>query len=67
MLEVMQGHMIYFFGFKTIDGHTNANSISKVLLEELHVVCSPDSEFDKGRLITQTSDGASVRSIWRST
>lgn len=38
MLEVMQGHIIFFFGFKTIDGQTNANSISKVLLEQLRVV-----------------------------
>lgn len=46
-------------GFKTIDGHMNADSISKVLIEQLHVVCS-DSEFDKGRLIAHTFDGASV-------
>lgn len=49
-------------GFKTIDGHMNADSISKVLIEQLHVVCS-DSEFDKGRLIAHTFDVQDVNHV----
>lgn len=49
-----------FFCFKSIDGQTNADGISRVLLDQLGLVCLPESEADKSRLIAQTYDGASV-------
>lgn len=49
-----------FFCFKQIDGGTTAEAISKVLLQQLGVVCSAENEVDRDRLIAQTFDGASV-------
>ncbi|KAL2086792.1 hypothetical protein ACEWY4_017851 [Coilia grayii] len=49
-----------FFSFKQIDGVTTAEAISKVLLQQLGVVCSAENDVDRERLIAQTFDGASV-------
>lgn len=37
-----------------------AESISKVLLEQFKVVCSPEKKADKDRLIVQVVDGAHI-------
>ena len=49
-----------FFSFKSIDGQSNADGISAVILDQLRLVCSPEITADRARLIAQTYDGASV-------
>lgn len=50
----------FFFCFKKIDGGTNAEAVSIVLLQQLGVDCSAENEVHRDRLIAQTFDGASV-------
>lgn len=48
------------FASKQLMGGTTAELISKVLLDQLNMFCSPEKEMDRDRWIAQTFDEASV-------